>query len=78
MEQKIRTIIFGGSFDPIHVGHTALAAEALRQNLADEVWFMVSPLNPHKQGQQLTPEEQRLEMVQLAIEDEPRFKASDL
>ena len=77
MEQKIRTIIFGGSFDPIHVGHTALAAEALRQNLADEVWFMVSPLNPHKQGQQLTPEEQRLEMVQLAIEDEPRFKASD-
>ena len=77
MEQKIRTIIFGGSFDPIHVGHTALAAEALRQNLADEVWFMVSPLNPHKQGQQLTPEEQRLAMVQLAIEDEPRFKASD-
>lgn len=77
MEQKIRTIIFGGSFDPIHVGHTALAAEALRQNLADEVWFMVSPLNPHKQGQQLTPEEKRLAMVQLAIEDEPRFKASD-
>lgn len=77
MEQKIRTIIFGGSFDPIHVGHTALAAEALRQNLADEVWFMVSPLNPHKQGQQLTPEEKRLAMVQLAIDDEPRFKASD-
>lgn len=77
MEQKIRTIIFGGSFDPIHLGHTALAAEALRQNLADEVWFMVSPLNPHKQGQQLTPEEKRLAMVQLAIEDEPRFKASD-
>lgn len=77
MGQKIRTIIFGGSFDPIHVGHTALAAEALRQNLADEVWFMVSPLNPHKQGQQLTPEEKRLAMVQLAIEDEPRFKASD-
>ena len=77
MEQKIRTIIFGGSFDPIHVGHTALAAEALRQNLADEVWFMVSPLNPHKQGQQLTSEEKRLAMVQLAIEDEPRFKASD-
>lgn len=77
MEQNNRTIIFGGSFDPIHVGHTALAAEAIRQNLADEVWFMVSPLNPHKQGQQLTPEEKRLAMVQLAIEDEPRFKASD-
>lgn len=77
MKQKVRTIIFGGSFDPIHIGHTALAAEALRQHLADEVWFMVSPLNPHKQGQQLTPEESRLAMVRLAIEDEPRFKASD-
>lgn len=76
-EQKIRTIIFGGSFDPIHVGHTALATEALRRNLADEVWFMVSPLNPHKQGMRLTPEEQRLAMVQLATEDEPRFRASD-
>lgn len=77
MKETIKTIVFGGSFDPIHVGHTSLAAEALRQNLADEVWFMVSPLNPHKQGQLLTSEEQRLAMVQYAIEDEPRFKASD-
>lgn len=75
--QKIKTIIFGGSFDPIHIGHTALATEALRRNLADEVWFMVSPLNPHKQGQMLTPEEVRLQMVQLATKDEPRFEACD-
>lgn len=69
--------MFGGSFDPIHIGHTALAEAVLRENLADEVWFMVSPLNPHKQGQGLTPEDTRLAMVQLAIGDEARFKASD-
>lgn len=76
-DKKIKTAVFGGSFDPIHIGHTALAEAVLRDNLADEVWFMVSPLNPHKQGQGLTPEDTRLAMVQLAIEGEPRFKASD-
>lgn len=77
VDRKIRTAVFGGSFDPIHIGHTALAEAVLRENLADEVWFMVSPLNPHKQGQSLTPEDTRLAMVQLAIGDEARFKASD-
>lgn len=77
VDRKIRTAVFGGSFDPIHIGHTALAEAVLRENLADEVWFMVSPLNPHKQGQGLTPEDTRLAMVQLAIGDEARFKASD-
>ena len=77
VDRKIRTAVFGGSFDPIHIGHTALAEAVLRENLADEVWFMISPLNPHKQGQGLTPEDTRLAMVQLAIGDEARFKASD-
>lgn len=77
VDRIIRTAVFGGSFDPIHIGHTALAEAVLRENLADEVWFMVSPLNPHKQGQGLTPEDTRLAMVQLAIGDEARFKASD-
>ncbi len=76
-DKRIRTVVFGGSFDPIHIGHTALAEAVLRRNLADEVWFMVSPLNPHKQGLGLTPENTRLAMVRLAIGDEPRFKASD-
>lgn len=72
-----RTALFGGSFDPIHKGHTSLAAEVLKNGLADEVWFLVSPMNPHKQGTTLTNEEQRLEMVRLAIKDEPRFVACD-
>ena len=74
---RIPTVIFGGSFDPIHKGHLSLAAEVCRRGLAAEVWFMVSPLNPHKAGNNLTPEELRLRMVQLATEGEPSFAACD-
>ena len=77
MSSKIRTALFGGSFDPIHIGHTSLATEVLRQNLADEVWFMVSPRNPLKKDSNLTDENQRLEMVRLAVVGEPRFVACD-
>ena len=68
-EAKTRTVIFGGSFDPIHIGHLALAGVVCERGLADEVWFMVSPQNPHKQGCCLTDEGLRLQMVQLAVKD---------
>lgn len=74
---KLRTAIFGGSFDPIHIGHLSLAAEVCRRGMADEVWFMVSPQNPHKQSIALTDENIRYRMVQLAIEGVAGFKASD-
>lgn len=75
---KIPTVIFGGSFDPVHEGHLALAREVCRRGLAREVWFMVSPLNPHKAGKQITPEETRLCMVQAATADNPAFTACNL
>ena len=74
---KRRTVLFGGSFDPIHKGHLALAAEVCVKGLADEVWFMVSPRNPHKQGCALTDENVRFRMVQLAVKCNPLFKACD-
>ena len=74
---KKRVAIFGGSFDPIHNGHLALAGEALLRALADEVWLMVTPQNPHKQGCALSDERQRLRMVQLAVEDKPGMVACD-
>ena len=74
---KIRTAIFGGSFDPVHSGHVALARAVRDNDLADEVWFLVTPLNPHKQGNNLTDEGKRLAMVRLAIADEPGIVASD-
>ena len=74
---KIPTVIFGGSFNPVHVGHTSLAAEVCNRGLAAEVWFMVSPLNPHKAGCNLVGENERLRMVELAIAGDVRFKACD-
>ena len=76
-ETKKRTVVFGGSFDPIHIGHLALAGAVCEHGLADEVWFMVSPQNPHKQDCNLTDEGLRLQMVQLAVKGNPAFKACD-
>lgn len=76
-DDRIKTVIFGGSFDPIHVGHITLAKEVIKQEIAQEVWFMVTPQNPHKRDKQLTDEKERLRMVQIAVEGEPRFQACD-
>jgi nicotinate-nucleotide adenylyltransferase len=75
--EKIKTVIFGGSFDPIHIGHLSLANEVVNSRLADEVWFMVSPQNPHKEQGRLSDENVRLQMVKLAVEGNDAFKACD-
>jgi len=74
----IRTGIYGGSFNPIHNGHIALARQMIESGLMDEVWFMVSPLNPFKKEQSdLLSDELRLEMTKLALEGEPKMIAQD-
>ncbi len=74
---KKRTGIFGGSFNPVHNGHMAIARGMLRRNVVDEVWLMVSPQNPLKNPASLLPEATRLEMAQLACENEEGIYASD-
>lgn len=70
--------IFGGSFNPIHTGHIALAKSLCEQAGLDEVWFMVSPMNPFKKSAtDLLDDQLRLEMVQKALEGEPRLRACD-
>ena len=69
--------LFGGTFDPIHRAHVALA-EACREQLGlDEVWFLVTPQNPWKRDSHLTADEHRLRMVQMAIDGHPGLVASD-
>ena len=75
--RKIKTGIFGGSFNPIHIGHLALANFLCEYSDLDEVWFMVSPHNPLKEQQDLWDDNLRLTLVQKAIADYPSFKASD-
>ena len=70
--------IFSGSFNPIHVGHLALANYLCEYEGLDEVWFVVSPCNPFKQGNRLMPDGLRLQLVQMAIADYPKFRASDV
>ncbi len=70
--------IFGGSFNPVHTGHIALAKSLCQKAGLDEVWFMVSPMNPFKKhATDLLADHLRLEMVQKAVENEPQLKASD-
>ena len=62
-----RIALFGGTFDPIHEGHLAIAAEARRLFALDEVRFLPCQISPHKVGVLTAPAEDRLEMVRLAI-----------
>ena len=70
--------IFGGSFNPIHVGHIALARQLRQLAALDEVWLMVSPQNPLKQGNtELLDDQLRFGMVVKALEDEDGLVACD-
>ncbi len=61
-----KTLLYFGSFNPIHRGHLALAEYAIERGLAEEVILIVSPQNPHKQSANLAPEMDRFEMAEIA------------
>ena len=73
----IKTGIFGGSFNPIHNGHIALASQLLTLAALDEVWLMVSPQNPLKRDQGLLADDLRLELARHALEGVEGVTASD-
>ena len=76
--QNKKVGIFGGSFNPIHTGHIALAKSLCDMAELDEVWFMVSPMNPFKKtATDLLDDHLRLEMVEKALEKEPQLKACE-
>lgn len=73
------TGVFGGSFNPVHNGHIALAREVVRQGLADRVMLVLSPLNPLKaNAQALLPDNVRMDMLRLACAPYPELSASDI
>lgn len=59
--------VYGGTFDPPHFGHLAVAQAALKAGFADEVWLMVSPQNPLKQDKEISSGQLRLRMAQAAV-----------
>jgi nicotinate-nucleotide adenylyltransferase len=70
--------LFFGSFNPIHLGHTALARYIFEFSGVDEIWFIVSPVNPLKERSELIDEHLRLDMLELAIEGKEYLKISDI
>jgi nicotinate-nucleotide adenylyltransferase len=69
--------IFSGSFNPVHIGHLALANWLCEYGDMDEIWFLVTPQNPLKETKDLFDFQLRFEWVKKAIAGYPKFKASD-
>ncbi len=70
--------LYFGSFNPIHTGHLIVANHIVENSDIDKIWFVVSPHNPLKDSHSLLNEYDRLHLVQLAIEDNAKFRASNV
>ena len=70
--------LYFGSFNPIHIGHMALANYIVEFAEVDEVWFVVSPQNPFKERKSLLDENFRYDIVYEAIKGDSRFKVSNI
>lgn len=69
--------IFGGSFDPVHLGHLLIAEQALNQANLERLIFVPAAIPPHKQEQQLSSPEARVQMLRLAIGGHPKFEVDE-
>ncbi len=70
--------LFFGSFNPVHIGHMIIANYMLSFTDLDDVWFVISPHNPLKEKKSLLADHHRYAMVQIAVEDNPRLRASNI
>ncbi|WP_163708066.1 nicotinate (nicotinamide) nucleotide adenylyltransferase [Mangrovibacterium lignilyticum] len=70
--------LYFGTFNPIHIGHMAIANYMLEFTELEKLWFVVSPQNPFKNKKHLLDDYQRLELVNRAIEDDYRFSANSI
>lgn len=80
MSEKVieRIGVFGGSFDPVHMGHLTIAQDAVEQLELDRLIFVPAAIPPHKQDKTLANARHRLEMLQLATESNLSFEVSDM
>jgi nicotinate-nucleotide adenylyltransferase len=76
MVRERRIAAYGGTFDPVHDGHLAVARSLLKQFALDEVLFIPAHAAPHKRGLSTARAWHRYAMLALATQDEPRFRVS--
>jgi len=74
----VRIGVFGGTFDPVHIGHLLLAETALVQAGLSKVLFMPAYIQPFKQGVQMSSDDDRIRMLNFATKDNPRFEVSTI
>ena len=70
--------LYFGTYNPIHIGHLAIANYMVEYSNIDQLWFVVSPQNPFKQKKNLLDDYQRLEMVHRAVDSDDRFRVSNI
>ena len=70
--------LYFGTFNPIHIGHLIIANHIVEFSDLDEVWFVVTPHNPHKKKKTLLEDHHRLAMVRIAVEEYPKLQASNV
>ena len=74
----MKTCLFGGTFDPPHFGHLIVAQTIFEAEHFDKIVFIPAHTPPHKKGQKISSLELRLEMLKIAIKDNPNFEISDI
>jgi nicotinate-nucleotide adenylyltransferase len=72
----MRIGVYGGTFDPPHLGHLILAAEAVSQLGLDRLLWVLTPVPPHKLDKEISPIAQRLELVMAALDSDAQFELS--
>ena len=70
--------IMGGTFNPIHIGHLIIAENAYEEYQLDKIWFMPSKRPPHKENKEIVSENDRLKMIEMAIENNSHFSLSTI
>ncbi len=70
--------LYFGSYNPVHIGHMVIANYMVEFTNIDQLWFVVSPQNPHKTKENLLDDYQRLELVNRAIAGDSRFRTSNI
>ncbi|RHJ92552.1 nicotinate-nucleotide adenylyltransferase [Bacteroides sp. AM07-16] len=74
---RLKTGIYSGSFNPVHIGHLALANWLCEYTELDELWFLITPHNPQKDKEDLMNDQLRYELIKKSIAGYPKFQASD-
>ena len=75
---KKRIGLMGGTFDPVHYGHIAIAHSFMKSGYLDELWILLTPDPPHKQNQALSDYEARLELLKRAFSEAEKIKLSSV